>query len=609
MRRGRSTVAAIAALWVVALVPAPASASDLTKSGSTLTYTAADGEQNNVDVDTSAGGHVLISDSGATIAVLTAACTPIDAHSADCGVPSAGGYSGVSLALGDEIDVSDFHDGLPLSSRVADGGADNDVLNGSAQADTLMGGADHDNLNGEDGANHLLGGGGEDTIDATGTGHDTVDAGAGADKVFTRDTSADAVACGSEVDRVDADVSDAVGQDCEQDADGNPFSHGPEVSTATPLVNDDATVFRGSVFVKQPPWSSHFEWGLTRSYGFSVAAPPGGTSATGQHAVSASYNRRLLPGGRPLHARLVASDSTGSRAGGDVTFAEPNAPIVFELPGVVTGDVHSADTASGSLPFQDCAGSCNAGYSAEPRTIHLPLVLASGRGDRSAGAGAAVTGVGPLGPPIPPRARLLYGPTEDYGETTGTVLATGAEPPTLPDLTDSSRSASLAFDVHGLKPATAYRGSLLATTYGGFNQSRDFTFATPAGRSGGTGTATISSGATGGGATATMTLQYTCIGVGDQPCGGSAEDDSTYTFSSAANGAAAKRRSRIVIARGKFRVRAHHQGKIRLKLTRRGRKLVRRHRKLKTQVVYRTRGRHGRILRTATPLVVKRRLK
>jgi hypothetical protein len=605
----RGLAATLAVLVTTLVVPALAQAGTVTQTGSTLTYTADAGEVNNVDVDVQ-GGEVLIRDTGvAAISIGTTACMPTgDAHEVNCGSPSVNGYSGVSLVLGDEIDVGSFEDGLPLATRTADGGGDNDVLNGSAQPDTLVGGSGGDNLNGGDGDNDLRGGDGNDTIDATGTGQDTVNAGAGPDKVYTVDGSPDSITCGSDTDRLDADSTDTIGADCEEDVDGNPLvHHGPPATTLAPLLQDGAagtTTFRGTVTVKQPPARAHFEWGLTPAYGFGVDFPSQ-FGSSGQHSVSASYGTRLLPGGRTLHARLVASDGTGTSSGGDVTFREPNAPIVFALPRVLGGDLQSADSSVGATRC------CDAKLDGEPTTVDLPAALVSGRGDTGAGAGAAVTGVGALGPRIPPSARLAYGTSKTYGHTTGYVTGTDVKPPTPPDLDNSSRSADLMFHIQDLDPGTVYHARMDATTYGGFNRSPDFTFATPPGRAGEAGSASFAfpSGSSGGGGTATVEVHYQCVTQDDSGCGGKVEMDYSFSFSSSRLRAASKGPipKRVVVGRGKFHIAAGRKGDIKVTLTKAGRKLLRHRKKLRLQAVYRTKGPGGRTLKTATPFILKRK--
>ena len=81
-----------------------------------------------------------------------------------------------------------------------DGDSGNDVITGSASADTLRGDAGHD---------RILGGGGADNITG-GTGRDRISGGAGRDFIKVNDTARDTVSCGAGRDRVNTDRRDRV---------------------------------------------------------------------------------------------------------------------------------------------------------------------------------------------------------------------------------------------------------------------------------------------------------------------------------------------------------------------------------------------------------------
>jgi len=91
-------------------------------------------------------------------------------------------------------------------ARVVTGTPRNDRLVGTARADVIRGLAGRDELLGRGGADFLQGG----------PGRDTVDAGAGSDLVaVSYDGARDTARCGSELDVVNADLTDVVARDCE----------------------------------------------------------------------------------------------------------------------------------------------------------------------------------------------------------------------------------------------------------------------------------------------------------------------------------------------------------------------------------------------------------
>ena len=93
-----------------------------------------------------------------------------------------------------------------VEARVVTGTARNDRLVGTPSADVIRGLAGNDQLLGRGGADFLQGG----------PGRDTVDAGAGGDLVaVSYDGAHDTTRCGSGLDVVNADLTDAVARDCE----------------------------------------------------------------------------------------------------------------------------------------------------------------------------------------------------------------------------------------------------------------------------------------------------------------------------------------------------------------------------------------------------------
>ncbi len=700
------------AVALAVLVFAPSAfAGTMSQSGSTLTFTAAAGEQNSVTVSADGSGHIIIDDI-VPISVGSSPCSSVNDTEVDCGVPSEHGYSGVSLLLEDGADSASFNDDLPLSTRRADGGPGDDTLNGSSEADTLIGGSGEDSINGFGGGDTVQGGDNNDTIDVTGasTATDTVDAGNGDDSIFANDGNPDALTCGAGTDQVDTDSSDTIGVDCEEDGSGNPLTHptattgsaivdGPTSATlqgsgnpngvassyhfeygtstgygkstpSTSLGSDstdhnvvaditglapstlyhfrlvvttdggsvpgaDATFttaaaaasggaiaatltpgdcsalaalcpsladfgFRGTILVTQSPTTFAFVWGLTPSDTFQFPAgliPGSGLSGTGQQPVFQGFPRAVLPGGRTLHVHLLATDPSGTSNGGDVTFTTSTHAPKYGVPPIVGGDLPAFSAATqpghntqlGYCDPQSCAGS----YDAQPTTITLPAVLVSdGVDSKEPGTGADIEGIGSLGPNIPPSAHLEYGLSTAYGKQTSEVAGTNSLPPVsfsggVWSVADQGARSHLTFKLTGLQPATVYHARIDSTTYGGLAHSGDFVLITPPGKAGTT--ATVSG--------SVATVDYNC--ETKTACSGGVSLQTTGVAHTGTHEAAKTRRP-VTIGRAKFRIRGHKKGKIRIKLTAKGKRLVRH--KLRVEAIYKT---HGH--KTATPLTLRRK--
>jgi Ca2+-binding RTX toxin-like protein len=161
-----------ACLALGAASAAPALASTVSKSGSTLTYTAANGETNQTVVSL-AGGVYTIQDSGATITGGTA-CSAVNANKVNC--PGAG-INAITVNAGDMNDLVWVT--APTSATVT-GAAGNDTLIGGNGNDVLIGCVGDDTLSGGGGADTLLDG----FLNCAGGGNDTLDGGAGPDVMF-----------------------------------------------------------------------------------------------------------------------------------------------------------------------------------------------------------------------------------------------------------------------------------------------------------------------------------------------------------------------------------------------------------------------------------------
>jgi Ca2+-binding RTX toxin-like protein len=104
-----------------------------------------------------------------------------------------------------------------LSGRGGDdclfGRPNDDRLAGGTGADLLDGGSGGDRIHGDAGKDKIRGGRGNDDI-TPGTGQDTVAAQGGDDEIFARDQTRDTIDCGAGRDKVKADRTDSV-KNCE----------------------------------------------------------------------------------------------------------------------------------------------------------------------------------------------------------------------------------------------------------------------------------------------------------------------------------------------------------------------------------------------------------
>jgi Ca2+-binding RTX toxin-like protein len=218
-----------AAVCALALLPAAASAGTVTKSGDTITYQAAAGEDNSLQV-TQAGGTITFNENG-TVPVVDGGGCPLVAGNAVC---PEGGVARLVVNLGD---LDDFvvltTSALPLTATGGpgrddlngDSGADtlrgeggNDSLDGRAGADTLEGGDGNDGADGGDGNDTVSGGPGPDSTLRGGAGNDTVSGDGGSDTSLFGDEGSDAVNGGDGDDAIEADegadtVSGGAGRD------------------------------------------------------------------------------------------------------------------------------------------------------------------------------------------------------------------------------------------------------------------------------------------------------------------------------------------------------------------------------------------------------------
>jgi hypothetical protein len=169
MRLAAALIGALAAL--AAAAPASSQAAAVSKSGSTITFSAGANEANRVFVAYSQG-KFSFTDSGASLVAASGCTLDDDDDRVTC--PTAG-----VTAL--SIDT---------------GSLDDRVTNWTFTPATITGGEGNDNLTGGGGADTLWGGPGADTI-------------------WSRDFAADTINCGPDVDTVSSDSRDTVGTECE----------------------------------------------------------------------------------------------------------------------------------------------------------------------------------------------------------------------------------------------------------------------------------------------------------------------------------------------------------------------------------------------------------
>ena len=150
---------------------AVASAGTVSVSGSMLTYSAADGETN--DLELSGVLSIDVTDTAGVVAV--APCAQVSATEADC--PS--GLTVFDVSLGDLSDAA-VDSTVGSASAHFSGGEGDDQLTGLFGADVLLGGGGNDTLSGAQGNDELDGGSGDDQLEGV-LGDDRLSGGPGAD--------------------------------------------------------------------------------------------------------------------------------------------------------------------------------------------------------------------------------------------------------------------------------------------------------------------------------------------------------------------------------------------------------------------------------------------
>ena len=240
----RAARSLLAVLTAALALPAGAQAATVSATGGTISFTAASGEANHLDVSKSDGA-IRLHDTGVSSMTAGAGCVPSGAQRVDCAAP---GLAAVSIDLGDgndrlsgevlvpfsvygglgndQIELGagddavdagpgndaidsgwgdDAIDGGTGADAISGGYGDDDVVyagrtsavavslddlandgapgegdNVRLSVDDVVGGSGDDTLTGDSGSNELLGGAGDDTLSGDG-GDDTLDGGSGTD--------------------------------------------------------------------------------------------------------------------------------------------------------------------------------------------------------------------------------------------------------------------------------------------------------------------------------------------------------------------------------------------------------------------------------------------
>jgi RTX calcium-binding nonapeptide repeat (4 copies) len=302
---------------------------------------------NSVEVRVDADGNFVVGDSSGTTESI--GCSSVDSTHVRCpadGVVKIRAFLGYGedhfLSVGPtavEADGGYDNDTIEGGSGGDNlvGGADMDVLVGGEGNDTLSGGGDTDSLSGGNGDDDLAGGSGADKLDGGpgddmlkgGPDADTVDGGDGADSISVRDSTADSVTCGAGADRVESDSIDTIDASCET-INGKPAGgSGGQTDTTSPAISmpgGNLTAKGGVVPVKVRCPATEVSCagkvtlrsagkvnGKVKLLGSKAFKAAGGKTATVKIKLSAA-NRKLLGklGKLRVRATAVAHDPAGN---------------------------------------------------------------------------------------------------------------------------------------------------------------------------------------------------------------------------------------------------------------------------------------------------------
>lgn len=183
-RRGMrvlAVVAVVAGQAIVLAAPAYASAGMVTRSGSTLVYTAGSSTANQIHVTLSGGNFNIWDFSGAAITPgPSSGCVNDGANKVIC---VASGVTALSISTLDLADTTFLEDSVTVPATIS-GGNGSDHLWGGIKNDTINGDGGTDTLEDGTGSDTINGGGANDIINAfQRVGSDTFIGGDGFDKI------------------------------------------------------------------------------------------------------------------------------------------------------------------------------------------------------------------------------------------------------------------------------------------------------------------------------------------------------------------------------------------------------------------------------------------
>jgi len=182
-------LAAVAGQAIVTATPAWAAAGTVTRSGSTLIFTAGSGTANDVVVSLFSGNYIIQDFNAPITPGAGSGCVNSGANKVLCVASGVGALSISLLDLNDSVELASFANGVTVPATIS-GGTGNDNLTGGEGNDTINGDGGDDKPVGGPGNDTLNGGGGNDTFvedvdDCGGCGKDHYYGGAGTgDRMF-----------------------------------------------------------------------------------------------------------------------------------------------------------------------------------------------------------------------------------------------------------------------------------------------------------------------------------------------------------------------------------------------------------------------------------------
>ncbi len=275
------------------------------------------------------------------------------------------------------------------------------------------------------------------------------------------------------------------------------------------------------------PVTYHVEYGPTTAYGSRTADQSAGAS-TGDTTVVIDIDH--VPGGQEEHYKLVATNSQGTTGSDDFVFKTEDGPFApeCEMPGDPQVVGHEQEPVL--LPGKEqCALVTSVGTTTA--SIQLPAFASE---------------------------TLSYGLSTAYGQSVSA---------------SSSTTGYVTVTLTGLSPGTVYHASALLRNLDGKHTTPDFIFITSPDAGAKSATASVSTG--------TAIESVACSTK--ITCTGSVTIETVPLGSVAAR--SKKTKKPTVIAKGGFKIPAHKKGKVRLKLTRAGKKLLKHKHTLKVEQI------------------------